>query len=672
MADTTSLAKSAATGKSNRTGASSKSGGLKKMQLTEHARNARLGRELLGHSVFLAVFCIVTIVPVDDPNIENLTYSMRSLFLQEDNLLFNSNSSFVGPRFVDVMSVSDYWKWVKGPMLHAVYMTDWYRGDPWTVGDQGVIAGHNVIVGTVNLRQKRVRRASCVIPQKFAGAQQLDDCIADFHPTVEDKEAYGPFYTEPEWATAFAFTESWPPFFGEIRAYSSGGYGIELPAASCVDGSKQKIPCITKAAEMLYDMEMTGWVDHRTRAVITELTVYNPPLNRFVLIQAVLEMPASGAVSPYVNVRTAKLIRYATTGDFAILGLEIALLLLVLFDIMEKVLFYRQFAQRLRDNAWDLYDILLHTGYVLYLIFRVVAISKFEGLQFDPTVRTYYNFADAVYWHDIGEGCAAVIAWFIWFRLMKFLNEFSWARLILQSLRKAAGPLVGLFLVGFFLLMAFAHVGLLAFGTHIHDLRTFGAALSSAFRFLFAGMRYEEFRSAGEVLGPIYYICFKVWMVLIMVRFAVAVLLDAYREVMDENRNRWPLSFPPLEALAKDVAMYWEERRLRQRKGSSEMRPFGGSVAASGVAHTLSGVSASVHTQDTKGLEQQMAQLDAREMYEVLQNRVADLQHHMDQRISNVEKIFVTTVAPLVETLDILVRQQTENAALLAVRNANK
>jgi hypothetical protein len=60
---------------------------------------------------------------------------------------------------------------------------------------------------------------------------------------------------------------------------------------------------------MLYDMEMTGWVDHRTRAVITELTVYNPPLNRFVLIQAVLEMPASGAVSPYVNVRTAKLIR---------------------------------------------------------------------------------------------------------------------------------------------------------------------------------------------------------------------------------------------------------------------------------------------------------------------------------------------------------------------------
>ena len=41
----------------------------------------------------------------------------------------------------------------------------------------------------------------------------------------------------------------------------------------------------------------------------------------------------------------------------------------------------------------------------------------------------------------------------------------------------------------------------------------FGAALSSTFRFLFAGMRYEEFRAAGEVLGPIYYIVFKVCLI---------------------------------------------------------------------------------------------------------------------------------------------------------------
>jgi hypothetical protein len=44
----------------------------------------------------------------------------------------------------------------------------------------------------------------------------------------------------------------------------------------------------------------------------------------------------------------------------------------------------------------------------------------------------------------------------------------------------------------------------------------------------------------------------------------------------------------------------------------------------------------------------------------------------VDTRVDMVEKMFLTTVAPLIETLDVLVRQQTDNAALSAVRTANK
>ena len=85
-----------------------------------------------------------------------------------------------------------------------------------------MIAGNNIIVGTINIRQKRVRRATCVIPQQLQGAASIQDCIADYDAAVEDKEAYGPFYTEPEWASAFSFTKTWPHFFGEVRAYGPG------------------------------------------------------------------------------------------------------------------------------------------------------------------------------------------------------------------------------------------------------------------------------------------------------------------------------------------------------------------------------------------------------------------------------------------------------------------
>jgi hypothetical protein len=55
------------------------------------------------------------------------------------------------------------------------------------------------------------------------------------------------------------------------------------------------------------------------------------------LFQAVLEIPSTGGVTPHINVRAARLLRYASTVDMAILGLEISMLLLILFDIMEKV-----------------------------------------------------------------------------------------------------------------------------------------------------------------------------------------------------------------------------------------------------------------------------------------------------------------------------------------------
>lgn len=60
-----------------------------------------------------------------------------------------------------------------------------YSGDPWEVGDQSMIAGNNLIVGTVNIRQKRVKRASCSIPQQFLAATEVQDCIADFSSGVE-------------------------------------------------------------------------------------------------------------------------------------------------------------------------------------------------------------------------------------------------------------------------------------------------------------------------------------------------------------------------------------------------------------------------------------------------------------------------------------------------------
>lgn len=135
----------------------------------EHKRNSRLGKELIAYCVFLILFCVVTVVPIDDPNYEGLSYAMRDLMLETDHTSFNTNASFAGPKFAAVSSVSDYWKWLRGPFLHAIYMSDWYAGSPWAVGDQGMVAGNNLIVGTVSVGRApcTLSPASCAMPKEL-------------------------------------------------------------------------------------------------------------------------------------------------------------------------------------------------------------------------------------------------------------------------------------------------------------------------------------------------------------------------------------------------------------------------------------------------------------------------------------------------------------------------
>ena len=85
----------------------------RRLILSERARNSRLGRELIAYCIFLILFTVVTVLPYDDPNFEGLNYAATRLFLQEDNLLFNTNTTFVGPKFIDIGSVDDVWQWLR-------------------------------------------------------------------------------------------------------------------------------------------------------------------------------------------------------------------------------------------------------------------------------------------------------------------------------------------------------------------------------------------------------------------------------------------------------------------------------------------------------------------------------------------------------------------------------
>ena len=60
--------------------------------------------------------------------------------------------------------------------------------------------------------------------------------------------------------------------------------------------------------------------------MIVEFTIYNVNLNVFLTIQIGCEIPASGQFVPFSNVNTVKALRYESSHDYAMIVLEVIIL----------------------------------------------------------------------------------------------------------------------------------------------------------------------------------------------------------------------------------------------------------------------------------------------------------------------------------------------------------
>lgn len=87
---------------------------------------------------------------------------------------------------------------IAGPGL---FTETWYNDG--NVSAYGYILHENRLLGSVQMRQKRVRNNSCTVAKDFR--QEIKFCFNAYAPAFEDKLSYGPCENlEPENCTADA------------------------------------------------------------------------------------------------------------------------------------------------------------------------------------------------------------------------------------------------------------------------------------------------------------------------------------------------------------------------------------------------------------------------------------------------------------------------------------
>ncbi|KAJ9444317.1 Polycystin-2 [Diplonema papillatum] len=390
--------------------------------------------------VFLAVLCLVvrhrTTLFQSDAYFR--TAGVRSEIMQEP---VNYEDSPFFKTLEDTGSIDDIFDFLRGPFVGQLFPTSGLNASWNTPKDDsdGILFGLLHLVGTVRLRQIRVRNDTCSRPAWVNN--YFPGCFGGYTPSNEEVGEPGDSYMNSRWVDE----DSDPAFYGWRSQmemwYPNHGFAEELYPNETAD-----------AFTTLMQMEEDGWIDLQTRAVFAEFTLYNPNAHNFLVGKILFEIPEYGGVHASYRLTNIKLITCIPGGtsqltcqhtyDVFIFVLESCLLISVVFlsydelsDMWNSWVYVKQMSEdedkrRLKESKEK-----EAAGKRSTTVHRTVLTPSVKhGMFIDdmPISKKMFNFT-AYLWHGVAhyfwrdwnlvDLCSVVMFWLVVGTRFAFVQE---------------------------------------------------------------------------------------------------------------------------------------------------------------------------------------------------------------------------------------------------------
>uniref|UniRef100_A0A8D1YM94 Polycystin-2 n=1 Tax=Sus scrofa TaxID=9823 RepID=A0A8D1YM94_PIG len=469
-------------------------------------------RELATYLLFLIVLCVLTYGMMSS-SVYYYTRIMSQLFL--DTPVSRTEKT----NFKTLSSVEDFWKFAEGALLDGLYWKT-QPSNGTEAHNRSFIYYENLLLGVPRIRQLRVRNGSCSIPQDLR--DEIKECYDVYSVSSEDRAPFG-----PRNGTAWIYTSekdlNGSSHWGMLTTYSGAGYYLDLSRTR------------EETAAQLAHLRKHAWLDRGTRATFIDFSVYNANINLFCVIRLLVEFPATGGVIPSWQFQPVKLIQYVTTFDFFLAACEIIFCFFILYYVVEEILEIRIHKLHYFRSFWNCLDVVIIVLSVAAIGINIHRTSNVEMLlQFLEDQNTYPNFENLAYWQIQFNNIAAVIVFFVWIKLFKFISFNRTMSQLSTTMSRCAKDLFGFAIMFFIIFLAYAQLAYLVFGTQVDDFSTFQECIFTQFRIILGDINFAEIEEANRVLGPIYFTTFVFFTFFILLNMFLAIINDTYSEVKSD------------------------------------------------------------------------------------------------------------------------------------------
>jgi polycystin 1L2 len=196
------------------------------------------------------------------------------------------------------LTISQYWEWLEQSFASNIHAQSWYNGQPPRNLSGFINDKSNRLIGWATMRQLRIKPDSCRVPGPVQFA--ISTCNDDYSLLNEEQRSFGPGWTNQ---TTNVYSSSISQAFeyqsgdqlgtytyvGDHGIYGSGGYMYEF---------RGRLSDVGSNLSQLHQLE---WIDDRTRAVIIQMSLYNPNVQLFTSVTLLIELLSSSGVFPQAS-----------------------------------------------------------------------------------------------------------------------------------------------------------------------------------------------------------------------------------------------------------------------------------------------------------------------------------------------------------------------------------
>lgn len=318
------------------------------------------------------------------------------------------------------------------------------------------------------------------------------------------------------------------PYMGKMASYRGGGFIIKLG------------PDDVTALNELKDLEANGWIDRYTRALFTELSIYNININLLCVVTLLYEELPTGGGQTFVNIQTIRLYRYIGNFSAALMTCEVIFAFLLLNWIVRDGKRLWRERKSFWKKTWNVVDIAITTLsitslslYFARLVFLTSAIGK---LREDRS-----KFVSFQYVVLLEEGVNAMVALVVLLINLKFLRMLRFNRkvsVLTSTVKASANKLASFMLMFLVIFLAYCFLVYLVFGPVLEDYRSFIRCMVSMMSMVLGNFAFYDLVDVNAIIGPAVFFTFMVFFQFILINMFIGILCDTFNDVRHDSEKQ--------------------------------------------------------------------------------------------------------------------------------------